>query len=60
MEKAKLKERWRSKKPPLRVTGPLAMPTKVLPWEYDLLAVVLEAVEDSEQGEQEPTPKVTS
>jgi len=59
MEKSKSKGSRRRKKPPLRVTGSLAMPSEILPWERDLLAVVLEAVADSEQGEQEPTPEVT-
>jgi hypothetical protein len=60
MEKSESRGRRRPKKPSLHVIGPLAMPSEILPWERDLLAVVLEAVEGAEQGEQECTPEVTS
>ncbi|MBN1607853.1 MAG: hypothetical protein JW940_14545 [Polyangiaceae bacterium] len=45
MEKCKSKERRSTDKPQLNVTGQLAMPKEILPWERDLLAVLLEAVD---------------
>ena len=60
MEKSKSKGRRCPKKPPLHVIGPLIMPSEILPWEQDLLAVVLEAVEGSEPGMQESTTEVSS
>lgn len=47
MEKSKLRKRRRAEKPPLSVTGQLAMPREILPWERDLLAVLLEAIDGS-------------
>jgi hypothetical protein len=53
MEKSESKKKRRAEKPPLTVTGQLAMPREILPWERDLLAVLLEAVDGSaEQDEQ--------
>lgn len=49
MEKSKSKKKVRAEKPPLNVTGQLAMPRKILRWERDLLAVLLEAVDSSVQ-----------
>ena len=45
MEKSKTKKQRRAEKPSLKVTGQLAMPENILPWEHDLLAVLLEAVD---------------
>ena len=60
MEKSKTKKKRCASKPPLNVTGSLMMPSEILPWERDLLAVVLEAVEGAKQGDQESSPEVTS
>jgi hypothetical protein len=60
MEKTKLKRRRRAEKPALSVTGPLLMPSETLPWECDLLVVVLEAFKGLEQEEQETKPEATS
>lgn len=49
MEKSKSKKKRRAEKPPLNVSGQLAIPENILPWERDLLAVLLEAVADSVQ-----------
>jgi hypothetical protein len=49
MEKSKTKKQRRADKPSLNVNGRLAMPREILPWERDLLAVLLEAVEGSVQ-----------
>ena len=60
MEKSKTKKKRCASKPPLSVTGPLAVPDEILPWERDLLVVVLEAVEGSEKGEHGADHEVTS
>lgn len=52
MEKSKSEERRRAEKAPLNVIGQLAMPEGLLPWERDLLAVLLEAVNGSTQEEK--------
>ena len=53
MEKSESKKKRRVERPALNVTGQLAMPREILPWERDLLAVLLEAVDVSaEQDEQ--------
>jgi len=44
MEKSKSKIKRRAEKAPLNVNSRLAMPREILPWERDLLAVLLEAV----------------
>ena len=59
MEKSKPKERRRAEKPSLNVTGQLAMPENILPWESDLLAVLLEAIEGSAER-KEPDVEVAS
>lgn len=43
----------RAAKPPLEVTGSLTMPSGVLPWERDLLAVILAADRVAEPGTAE-------
>ena len=58
MEKSKTKKR-RAEKRPLNVTGPLAMPSEILPWERDLLAVILEVVDSNAHREDEPALEVT-
>jgi hypothetical protein len=47
MEKSKSNKKRRAEKPPLNVTGQLAMPENILPWERDLLTLLLEAVDGS-------------
>ena len=47
MEKSKSKTKRRAEKAPLNVNSRLAMPREILPWERDLLAVLLEAVDGS-------------
>jgi hypothetical protein len=47
MEKSKSKKQRRAEKPPLSVTGQLAIPERLLPWERDLLAILLEAIDGS-------------
>ena len=47
MEKSRSNKKRRADKPPLNVTGQLAMPDNILPWERDLLAVLLEAIDGS-------------
>ena len=47
MEKSKSKKKQRAAEVPLNVTGLLAMPIEVLPWERDLLTLLLEAVNGS-------------
>lgn len=49
MEKSKSKKKVRAHKAPMKVTGRLAMPKELLPWERDLLAVLLKAVDGSVQ-----------
>jgi len=49
MEKNRSKERQKAMKPPLKVTGQLAMPKTIPPWERDLLDVLIEAVDGSVQ-----------
>jgi len=49
MERSQSKKKVHAEKPPLNVTGQLAMPRKILRWERDLLAVLLEAVDSSVQ-----------
>jgi hypothetical protein len=60
MEKPKLKKKRRTEKPPLNVTGRLAMPEMILPWERDLLAVLLEAVDGSAEQDDKADPEVAS
>jgi hypothetical protein len=47
MEKSKSKKKRRAEKAPLNVTGQLAMPREILPWERDLLVVLLDSVDGS-------------
>ena len=47
MEKSKTKKQRRADNPSLNVNGRLAMPREILPWERDLLAVLLEAIDGS-------------
>ena len=47
MKKSKTKKQRRVEKPPLNVTGQVAVPENILPWERDLLTVLLEAVDGS-------------
>jgi hypothetical protein len=49
MEKSKSKNKRRAEKPSLNVVGQLAMPKAIPPWERELLAVLLEAVDGSVQ-----------
>jgi len=42
MEKSKSKQKQRAEKAPLNVTGQPAMPKEILPWERDLLAILIE------------------
>ena len=49
MEKSKSKKKRRAEKPPLNVTGQLVIPREILPWERDLIAVLVEAVNGSTQ-----------
>ena len=51
MEESKSKKKRRTEKAPLNVIGQLAIPREILPWERDLLAVLLEAVNGSKQQE---------
>jgi len=60
MEKSKSKKKRRAEKPPLNVTGQLTMPEKIMPWERDLLAVLLEAVYNSAEQDDKADPEVTS
>jgi len=61
MEKSKSKKQRRAEKAPLYVTGQLAMPERILPWERDLLAVLLEAVNGStQQGKEKADAGVAS
>ncbi len=60
MEKPKSKKKRRAKKPPLNVTGPLAMPREILAWERDLLAVVLEAFGVSVKQDEQESSEVPS
>jgi len=60
MEKSKSKKKRCAEKPPLGVTGPLVMPKEILPWERDLLAVLLDTVNNNVDCEEECTPEVTS
>lgn len=60
MEKCKSKERRRAENPKLNVTGLLAMPSEILPWERDLLAVLLEAVDGSAKRYDKADPEVVS
>lgn len=60
MEESKTKQQQRAEKPPLNVTGQLAMPREILPWERDLLAVLLEAVDGSAGQEEQANIEVPS
>ena len=60
MEKSKTKKQRRAEKPSLKVTGQLAMPENILPWEHDLLAVLLEAVDGSAEQEEQAYIEVPS
>ena len=60
MEKSENKKKRCAEKPPLSVTGPLAMPTEILPFERDLLAVLLDAVDGAAQREEKADPEVAS
>ena len=60
MEKCKSKERRRAEKPPLSVTGPLAMPKEILPFERDMLAVLLDAVDNAALRAERANPEVAS
>ena len=59
MEKLKSKKKRRAETPPLNVSGQLAIPENILPWERDLLAVLLEAIEGSAER-KEPDVEVAS
>ena len=52
MEKSESTKQRRADKARLKVTGRLAMPREILTWERDLLAVLIEAVNDSAQQEE--------
>ncbi len=60
MEKSKPKKKGCAEKAPLNITGQLAMPEKLPPWERNLLAVVLEAVDGSTQQEEKADAGVSS
>jgi len=60
MEKSKSKKKRRAEKPPLNVTGQLVIPREILPWERDLLAVLLEAVDGSAGQEEQANIEVPS
>jgi hypothetical protein len=60
MEKSKTKKQQRAEKPPLNVTGQLVMPREILPWERDLLVVLLEAISGSTQQEEKVAVGVPS
>jgi hypothetical protein len=60
MEKSKSTKKWRAEKPPLNVTGQLAMPENIQPWERDLLGVLLEVVNGSTQQKEEADAGVSS
>jgi len=60
MEESKSKKKRRAEKEPLNVTGQLAMPERLLPWERDLLAVLIEAVNGSTQQEEKADGGVSS
>ena len=53
MDKPLRKRGVRAAKPPLEVTGSLTMPSGILPWERDLLAVILAADRVAEPGTTE-------
>ena len=50
MDKPLRKRQVRAAKPSLAVTGSLTMPSGILPWERDLLAVILAAARVAEPG----------
>jgi len=60
MEKSESKKKRRAEKPALNVTGQLAIPSEILPWERDLLAVLLEAVEGSAKRDDKADLEVVS
>jgi hypothetical protein len=60
MEKSKSKKKRRAEKPALNVTGQLAMPREILPWERDLLVVLVEAVDGSAEQEEHAYIEVSS
>ena len=60
MEKLKSKKKRRAEKTPLNVVGQLAMPEGIPPWERDLLAVLLEAVDGSRPREEKADAGVPS
>jgi len=60
MEKSESKKKRRAEKAPMNVTGQLAMSERLLPWERDLLAVLLEALNGSTQQEEKADAGVSS
>jgi len=60
MEKSKSKKKRRAEKAPMNVAGQLAMPERLLPWERDLIAVLLEALNGSTQQEEKADAGVSS
>ena len=60
MEKSKSKKKIRAEKAPLNVAGQLAMPERLLPWERDLVAVLLEAIDGAQQREEKTDIEVPS
>ena len=60
MEKSKSKKKMRAEKAPLNVAGQLAMPRSILPWERDLVAVLLEAVDCTQQRKEKTDIEVPS
>jgi len=60
MEESKSKKKRRTEKASLDVIGQFAMPTRILPWERDLLAVLLIAVNGSTPQEEKADAGVPS
>jgi len=60
MEKFKSEEKGHTENRPLTVTGQLEMPSEILPWERNLLAVLLEAIDGAEQREEKVDSEVSS
>lgn len=60
MENSENKKKRRVEKPPLSVTGRLAMPKEILPFERDLLAALLDAVDGAAYREEKADPEVAS
>jgi hypothetical protein len=54
MDKATSKRKQRTKQKPLAINGRLTLPAEVLPWERELLAVIVKAVQNAHQEDSHP------